>query len=68
MIQNQLILNASNNEFRDIAFILERLTGYYLYKLTKSNGVRYNTVEVVSTEDANKSIISLLRKNIGLKK
>ncbi len=68
MVQDQLTLNASNNEFRDIAFILERLTGYYLYKLTKNNDIKYNTVEVVSTEEVNKSIISLLRKNMKLKK
>lgn len=58
------------NDSRDIAFILERLTGYYLYKLTKQEGIKYKEVEVFETEKyANKSamvseIIARIKKNI----
>lgn len=67
LAQNQLSKNIADQECRDIAFILERLTGYYLYKLTQNKDIKYNTEEVVSTESAAKSLISLLRKNTVLK-
>ncbi len=67
LTQNQLSKNIADQECRDIAFILERLTGYYLYKLTQNKDIKYNTAEVVSTESAAKSLISLLRKNTVLK-
>ena len=59
-----------NEDRRDIAFIIERLTGYYLYKLTKNKNLCFK--EVVLFEPSyqklqimrNKSILELIRENV----
>ena len=61
--------NLKGKEFRDIAFILERVTGYYLYKLTQDKNIKYTTEQVVQTyqtrEDIiRKSILDKMRANV----
>lgn len=58
-----------NNDLRDIAFIIERLTGYYCYRLTKENrfyetNVVSNEKMIVNREIISKSLVNMLRKNI----
>ena len=59
-------------EYRDIAFCLERLTGYYLSRLINtSNNIQYLEVATKQTKSLNptldKMILSQLRKNIAQK-
>ena len=65
-IQENLL---GKNEIRDFAFILERLTGLYLYKLTKNSSYKYCEVEVLSpekniNETQKNNFLAKLRKNI----
>ena len=43
-------------DLRDVAFILERLTGYYLYKLTQSPSLKYREVGIYEEKNKNKEI------------
>lgn len=49
---NRALLQSKNPEVRDIAFIFERLTGFYLYKLTQNLNLKYLEVPVIETEPA----------------
>ena len=60
-------LNMDNkSEVRDIAFIIERITGYYLYKLTQKENTKYCEVPVLSTEDLsmNVAILKKIREKV----
>ena len=65
----QIILNG--NDYRDIGFIMERLTGYYLNNLTKNKDIKYKEVDIEITEKVkvnpkiiNKELLANLRKKI----
>ncbi len=57
-------------ENRDIAFILERLTGFYLYKLSQNNNIRFLEIPFIETEyvnnttKINKIILNKMRNKI----
>ena len=58
-------------EIRDIAFILERLTGFYIYKLSKGEKCKIIEAPLVLSQDfidceknVNSLIISKMRDNI----
>ena len=60
------------NEKRDIAYVTEILTGYFLFKLTCDKKIKYQECDYVVFEQMNnkkdvKKLMSLLRKNIELK-
>ena len=68
--QSEIFQNLSKKEFRDVAFIMERLTGYYLYKLTKNKMLSYKSAEVLSPEEKSscqKTILKTLREKIKQK-
>lgn len=44
--EQQNKIGCANNEKRDLAFILERLSGYYLYKLTKRSHLKYREIKM----------------------
>ncbi len=61
----------NETETRDIAFIMERLTGYYCYRLTQKK-LAYDEENVIITEKMvvnpkliKKDFFAMLRKNIG---
>ena len=62
----------NKSELRDVAFIMERLTGYFLYKMTKDINIKYKEVEVFLTEKKSKcnkdKIFAQLRNNINMKR
>lgn len=60
-----------SKDSRDIAFIMERLTGYFLYRLTLRNDINYKQEGVVITEEMKlnkqhitKDLFAKLRKGI----
>lgn len=59
-----LEIDEVSKEKRDFAFILERITGYYLYKLSKRSDIKYIEVEVLSTENDPLKILSGLRNKV----
>ena len=44
----QIVLKG--NDYRDIGFIIERLTGYYLNKTTKNQDIKFKEVDILTTE------------------
>lgn len=58
----------SDNDFRDIAFIIERITGYYCNKLLMNKDIKTKKCEVITTEkkkadrEGFKKMISILRR------
>ena len=57
---------------RDIAFLIERLSGYYFYKLTKNTNLKYKEVylfepnfgQIKPIGNENKKILSMLREKV----
>lgn len=49
-LTNKVTPKSKGAEVRDIAFIMERLTGFYLYKLTKNNKLKYLEIPVAELE------------------
>lgn len=72
-IWTEEVCNEQNFDFvqkRDLGFIIERITGYYLYKLTKNNNLKYLEVNMINTKPSEeiirrkKRILQQLRKNV----
>lgn len=49
VLLKDIVINSINNDSRDIAFIIERLTGYYCYQVIQENK-KYFETETVITE------------------
>lgn len=68
-LYEKIFATENNNERRDIAFILERITGYYFYNLTTNKFINYQEVNVLTPENEkeniNKKIFMQLRKKIS---
>ena len=65
----QIVLQG--NDYRDIGFITERISGYYFDKLTKRKRLKYDETEIVTTEKLvvnkaaiNKELLEKLRRKI----
>jgi hypothetical protein len=58
-------LKQSKNEQRDIAYIIERLTGYYILKLTKNKNLKYKKIDTILYMQ-NNSISKEKQRNIML--
>ena len=56
-------------EIRDMGFVLERLTGFYLYKLSKNNNVKFFESEFIDFSlqnkyDIRKELLKKMRSNV----
>lgn len=60
----EVIPKPNENEVRDIAFILERLTGFYLFKLTKEENLNYIEIPTIELNASNNTIKPHLRQII----
>ncbi len=67
----KLETDSSSAETRDVAFIMERLTGYYLFKLKNNRFFKYCESEVIITQKGsvnknmiNKNLLDKLRNRI----
>ena len=66
---NELNFSIQNGDVRDFAFIIERLTGYYLYKLTQNKSLKYQEFYVPEPqnkllENSRPLILNKMRQNI----
>ena len=63
---NNLKQPIQNIDRRDIAFVIERLTGYYLLNLTKNKNLKYKEVNTYETQilSIRQNILDQLRQNI----
>ena len=57
------LLKLAKKETRDIAYIVEHLTGYYLYKLTKNKDLKFNKVKRVFLGESEEKFTVNDRKN-----
>lgn len=71
-ILNEIIPKPKGAENRDIAFILERLTGFYLYKLSLDSNIKICISPLVVSEELKKTenkinqlILNKMRQKIG---
>ena len=74
---SELAKTFNRSELRDFAFILERLTGFYLYKLAQNKDLKYKEIYVFEPQNSNilsyqnykKLVLEQMRKNVkmGLK-
>lgn len=52
-LKEKFLPKTKGKEIRDVAFILERLTGFYLYKLTQNKNLKYMEVPVIEFDRTN---------------